>query len=106
MSNKYAIVNIYGRQYKVCEGDKIRSAFNNQDVGASVSFSDVYLLSDQGAIKVGQPTLTGGVVKAKVAEHVRDAKVLVFKYLRKNKSKKLRGHRQPYTVLEIQSIEG
>ena len=105
MSNKYAIVNIYGRQYKVCEGDKIRSAFNNKDIGTAVSFSDIFLLSQDGAITVGQPVLSGGIVKATVTEHIRDKKVLVFKYLRKNKSKKLRGHRQPYTILEIQSIE-
>ena len=106
MSTKYAIVNVFGRQFKVKEGDKIQANYFASDVGAKVSFSDVYMLYKGGSFTVGAPTVAGAKVTATVASHTRADKVLVFKYLRKNHLKKTQGHRQPYTVLTIDKIEG
>jgi large subunit ribosomal protein L21 len=106
VSTKYAIVNVFGRQFKVKEGDKIQANYYASDVGAQVSFSDVYMLNNGGSFKVGAPTVAGAKVTATVAAHTRADKVLVFKYLNKNHLKKTQGHRQPYTVLTIDKIEG
>lgn len=105
MSTKFAIVNVFGRQFTVREGDKIQANYFEGEVGSSLSFPEVLLVNTGADVKVGAPFVSGAKVTALVGEHTRAEKVLVFKYLRKNKSKKMRGHRQPYTTLTIQSIE-
>lgn len=107
MSSKYAVVNVFGRQIRVKEGETIKAAFCvEKNVGDKVDFSEVLLLSDGSATKVGAPVVAGAKVSATVAAHGRDAKVLVFKYLRKNRHKKKVGHRQPFTTLTIDKIQG
>ncbi|BBH51966.1 50S ribosomal protein L21 [Fluviispira sanaruensis] len=108
MSSKtnYAVVNIFGRQYKVAEGDKIKASYIEADVGTTLPFSEVLMINKAGELKVGAPTISGAKVTAQVVAHGREDKVLVFKYLRKNKSKKMHGHRQPFTTLSITHIEG
>jgi large subunit ribosomal protein L21 len=106
VSTKYAIVNIFGRQFKVREGDKVCASFIDTDVGTTVSLSEVYLVNNGSEVKIGAPVVAGAKVTAVVEGFSRGDKVIVFKYLRKNKHKKLRGHRQPYAVLNITSIEG
>ena len=107
MSNKnYAIVKIFGRQYKVAEGEKIKANFIEAEVGTSIPFSEVLMINSGGELKIGQPHLNTAKVTAQVVAHGREDKILVFKYLRKNKSKKMHGHRQDFTNLSITSIEG
>jgi large subunit ribosomal protein L21 len=105
VSKKYAIVNVFGRQIKVSEGDVIQAAFTNSEIGTKLTFDNVVLSSDgAGSTKVGSPYLAGAKVTATVKEQVKAKKVLVFKYLNKNKLKKMRGHRQPYTMLTVDSV--
>jgi large subunit ribosomal protein L21 len=106
VSTKYAVVKVFGRQFKVKEGDKIQANYTAGDVGTKVTFSDVLMLNTGADLKVGAPLLSGAKVTATIQGQIRGEKILVFKYLRKNKLKKTRGHRQPYTVLTIDSIEG
>lgn len=106
MSTKYAIVNVFGRQFKVKVGDKIQANYTESEVGTKLSFPEVFLVSTGAETKVGLPLLQGAKVTATVQGQIRADKVIVFKYLRKNKLKKWKGHRQPYTVLTIDSIEG
>ncbi len=106
MSTKYAIVNVFGRQFKVSEGDKINANFIQSEVGQKLSFAEVFMLNTDNNLKVGAPLIAGAKVTAEVVAHGRADKVIVFKYLRKNKSKKMLGHRQPFTTLTITQIEG
>lgn len=107
MNNKnYAVVKIFGRQYKVVEGEKIKTNFIDADVDTSMSFPEVLMINKSGDLKIGEPQIKGAKVTAKVVSHGREDKILVFKYLRKNKSKKMHGHRQDFTTLSITSIEG
>lgn len=107
MSKKFAIVNVFGRQFKVAEGDKINANFvEAAKPGEKFTFSEVLMLNNGSDLKVGAPHLEGAKVTAEVVAHGREDKVIVFKYLRKNKSKKMHGHRQPFTTLSITSIEG
>lgn len=105
-SKKYAIVSAFGHQFYVREGDKIQTEFIDKDPGAEVTLSDVLFIRDGETTKVGAPTLPTAKIKATLESHGRSPKVLVFKYLRKNHAKKLYGHRQPYSILRINSIEG
>jgi large subunit ribosomal protein L21 len=107
VSNKnYAVVKIFGRQYKVSEGEKIKANFINAEVGTTMPFSEVLMINKGGQLKIGEPQINGAKVTATVVSHGREDKILVFKYLRKNKSKKMHGHRQDFTTLSITSIEG
>jgi large subunit ribosomal protein L21 len=103
---KFAIVDIFGRQFKVSEGDKIKANLVQANPGEKITLSNVYMLNKGAQVQVGAPTIAGARVVAEVVEHGRDDKIIVSKYLRKNKSKKMRGHRQPFTTLTIKSIEG
>lgn len=103
--SKFAIVNIFGRQFKVAEGDKIHANYFESTPGEKVTFSEVLMLNNKGDLKVGSPLVSGAKVTAEVVSHGREDKIIVFKYLRKNKSKKMRGHRQPFTTLSITGIE-
>lgn len=99
----YAIIQTGGKQYKVAAGDEILIEKLEAAVDAEVEF-DVLLVSDESGVKVGKPVLDGVKVKGKVLEHGKGKKVVVFKYKPKKNIRIKRGHRQPYTKVEILSI--
>lgn len=99
----YAIIQTGGKQYKVAAGDEILIEKLEAAVDAEVEF-DVLLVSDESGVKVGKPVLDGVKVKGKVLEHGKGQKVVVFKYKPKKNIRTKRGHRQPYTKVEILSI--
>ena len=99
----YAIIQTGGKQYKVEAGDEILVEKLNADVDAEVEF-DVLLVSDDAGVKIGKPVVDGVKAKAKVVEHGTGEKVIVFKYKPKKNIRTKRGHRQPYTKVEILSI--
>jgi large subunit ribosomal protein L21 len=105
VTTKYAIIQAYGQQFKVKEGDKIQANFVDCEAGTKLTLSDVFLVSEAGKVTIGQPTVANAKVSATVTGHTRGEKILVFKYLRKNKHKKLQGHKQPYSILSIDKIE-
>lgn len=99
----YAIIQTGGKQYKVEAGDEVLVEKLEAAVDAEVEF-DVLLVSDDAGVKVGKPVLDGVKVKGKVVEHGKGKKVIVFKYKPKKNIRTKRGHRQPYTKVEILSI--
>ncbi len=100
----YAIIDIAGKQFKVSNKDNILVPKVAGEVGKSVEFDRVLLVSDQGKVSVGQPTLKGATVKAKILSFERGEKVIVYKKKRRKGFEVKKGHRQDYTKLEIQSI--
>src|SRR5690606_18218379 len=101
----YAIVEIAGLQYKVEQDQQLYVNRLQGDVGAEVSFDRV-LLTDNGSVQVGAPVIDGVSVVAKIVEHVKGDKVIVFKKKRRKGYKKKNGHRQQFTKIEILSIGG
>ena len=99
----YAIIRTGGKQYKVEAGDEILVEKLDAEVNAEVEF-DVLLVADDAGVKIGTPVLDGVKAKAKVVEHGKGKKVIVFKYKPKKNIRTKRGHRQPYTKVEILSI--
>jgi large subunit ribosomal protein L21 len=93
----FAVIRTGGKQYKVAAGDKIKVEMLGTDAGKSV---DVEVLSffDGKELKIGK---TGIKVSAKVLSHGKSDKVVVFKKKRRQNYRRTRGHRQPYTMLEI-----
>ena len=101
----YAIVDIAGKQYKVSEGDKLKVASLNQKTGSGINF-DTVLLTDNGkSVIVGTPTIKGANVSATIIEHGRDRKILVYKKKRRKGYQRKNGHRQGFTLLEINKIK-
>ncbi|MBR9979152.1 MAG: 50S ribosomal protein L21 [Bacteroidetes bacterium] len=101
----YAIVNISGKQFKVSPAQQLFVPLLESEVGSKIEFSDVRLLSDEGGISVGTPVVDSAKVTATVLEHMKDEKILVLKKKRRKGYRKLNGHRQQLTCIEIESIE-
>jgi large subunit ribosomal protein L21 len=102
----YAIVEIAGHQFKVEKDKKLYVHQLDASEGDSVDFDKVLLVDNDGKIAVGTPTVKGAKVSAKVLEHVKGDKVLVFKKKRRKGYKKLNGHRQRFTQVQIENIVG
>ena len=102
----YAIIETGGKQYKVNEGDIIYVEKLNVNEGDTVNFDSVKAISMGEDFKVGAPTVEGASVTAKVLANGKAKKIYVMKYKSKKNEKKKQGHRQPYTKVEILSIEG
>lgn len=100
----YAIIATGGKQYKVSEGDVIKVEKLGAEAGAEVTFDQVLAVSD-GALKVGADA-AGASVKATVVENGKARKVVVYKYKRKSGYHKKFGHRQQYTQVRIDKING
>ena len=101
----YAIVKIQGFQFKIQKDKKIFVHSLEAQEGETVEFNEVLLVDNDGKITVGTPTLANASVKAKVLQHVKGDKVLVFKKKRRKGYKKLRGHRQQFSQIQIEEIK-
>lgn len=102
----YAIIKTGGKQLKAEVGEKLFVEKLGVEAGQEVIFDEVLLIGDEGKVKVGTPTIKGAKVVAKVVKEGKAKKVLVFRYKAKSNHDILKGHRQPYTLVEITSIEG
>jgi large subunit ribosomal protein L21 len=100
----YAIVEIAGQQFKVSKDLKVFVHRLEGKEGDAVSFAKVLLLDDNGSITLGAPAIEGASVDAKVLQHVKGDKVIVFKKKRRKGYKKRNGHRQSLTQIQISAI--
>jgi len=101
---KYAIINTGGKQYMAREGEAIEIDRLPLQVGDDVQWKEVLLLVDNGKIAVGDPFVSGANVKGKVVDQIKGTKILVFKYIPKERYRRRRGHRQRYTRVVIDKI--
>jgi large subunit ribosomal protein L21 len=101
---KYAIINAGGKQYVVKEGETIEVDRMPLQVGDDVQWKEVLLFANNGDVVVGDPFVTGANVKGKVVDQVKGRKILVFKYIPRERYRRRRGHRQRYTRVEIDKI--
>ncbi|MCX6172964.1 MAG: 50S ribosomal protein L21 [Flavobacterium sp.] len=100
----YAIVEIAGQQFKVSKDLKVYVHRLANEEGSKVSFDKVLLLDDNGNITLGAPAIEGASVEAKVLQHLKGDKVIVFKKKRRKGYKKRNGHRQSFTQILIEGI--
>ena len=98
----FAIIETGGKQYRVQENDFVFVEKLEAAEGDTVVFDKVLMLNE----KVGSPYVSGAKVTAKVEAQGRAKKVIVFKYKSKKNYHKKQGHRQPFTKVQITSIEG
>lgn len=100
-----AIFEDRGSQYTVKEGDVIAIDLIEKKSDDIIEFGNVLLLKkDEKDIQIGTPYIKNAKVSAKVIENKKDKKILVFKFKKRKNEKKLKGHRQRYTIIKIESI--
>ena len=100
----YAIFKTGGKQYRVKPGDVLDVEKLPLAVESVAEFDEVLAVSEDGEVTFGAPRVPGAQVLARVQAHYQDRKILVFKYKRKTRYRRKKGHRQSYTRLVIQDI--
>lgn len=100
----YAIIATGGKQYKVSEGDVLKVEKLNAEPGETVTFDQVVAISDKDLKVAGE--VASASVTATVVEQGKRKKVIVYKYKRKTGYHKKNGHRQAYTKVKIEKING
>jgi len=97
----YALVEIAGKQFKVEENSQLKIPYNNNKVGDKISFDKVLYFDDGTKKSIGNPYVSGLSIDAKVIEHGKSPKIIVFKLKRRKGYQKKSGHKQLYTVVEV-----
>jgi large subunit ribosomal protein L21 len=100
----YAVIRAGGTQVRVAAGETIRVPSLAGEPGAEVTFPDVLLLSAEGRVEVGKPTVPGAKVTAEILRHGRGKRVRVVKFKRKKGYLRVQGHRQGFTSVKIKAI--
>ena len=100
----YAVFRTGGKQYRATTGDRLRVERLDAEEGSTVEFDQVLLVGEGADVQLGSPVLAGGRVEAKVTSQGRGKKIVVLKFRRRTNYKRVKGHRQHYTEVEITSI--
>ena len=100
----YAVIKTGGKQYKVCQGEVLRVEKLDAEAGSEVEIPEVLMVVDNTQTKIGRPIVEAATVRAQILEHGRGKKIVVMKKKRRKGYKVKRGHRQPFTTLEIKEI--
>ena len=100
----YAIIETGGKQFKVAKDDVVNVELLDAEVGSTIELDKVLAVGAGADLKVGNPTVEGAKVTAKVLEHGKAKKIVVFHYKPKKNIRKKNGHRQPFTKLQIVEI--
>jgi len=95
----YAVIKTGGKQYRVEPGTQIKVEKLSVNEGETVELPALMVRNDEGSI------VFSGTVEAEVVEHGKHKKVIVFKFKRKKRYSRKRGHRQPYTLLKVKEIK-
>ncbi len=100
----FAIIETGGKQYKVSASKILEIEKLNAKVGDIVKFKNVLLLNDNKNTEIGNPSIEGATVEAKLLDNVKDRTVLVFHKRRRKHSRKKNGHRQRHSKVQITKI--
>ena len=102
----YAIIKTGGKQYKVAEGDEVIIEKLEVAEGDKVTFEEVLTIVDGENVKIGQPVVKGAKVTGSVVKNGKGPKIRIFKFKHKTNYRRRQGHRQPFTKVKIEKIEG
>jgi large subunit ribosomal protein L21 len=103
MKTMFAVIKTGGKQYRVAADDKLKVEKIDGEPGQIIQFSEVLVVGSDPAT-LGTPTVAGASVAAEVIEQSRHPKVIAFKKRRRKNSRRKRGHRQEYTLVQITEI--
>ena len=99
-----AIIRTGGKQYRVAPGTILKVEKLPNEVGASFDIDDVLLIGSGESTKIGTPRVEGAKVRAEVVSHGRGPKLIIYKYRKRQSSRRKQGHRQAYTEIKIVEI--
>ena len=99
-----AVIKTGGKQYIVSPKQKIKIEKLNKKEDSEITFNEVLLLEKNRKIEIGTPLIKGTKVIGKVVSQGKGKKIIVFKYKAKKRYKVKKGHRQPFTEVEITKI--
>lgn len=99
----FAIIQTGGKQLKVVEGQEIYVEKLEVEANDTYEFTEVLAVGTDKLV-IGQPTVAGAKVVAKVVKQGRGNKIIVFKYKRRKNYRRKQGHRQAYTKLVVEKI--
>lgn len=102
----YAIIETGGKQYRVQPGDELKIEKLAIEENETVTFDRVLMVGSENGVKVGTPLVQGASVSAKVVCNGKGKKIIVFKYKNKTNYRRFRGHRQPFSLVQIETING
>ena len=102
----YAVIKTGGKQYKVAIGDKLKLELIPSDIGSKIELTDVLMIVDNDQVRIGSPVIGGASVTASILSQGRHKKVRIFKMRRRKHYQKHQGHRQYYTEVSIDAING
>tara|TARA_B100001057_G_scaffold363801_1_gene366518 strand:+ start:177 stop:608 length:432 start_codon:yes stop_codon:yes gene_type:complete len=100
----FAIIETGGKQYKVSASKILEIEKLDAKKGETIKFKNVLLLSDDKSTEIGNPSIEGATVEAKLLDNVKDRTVLVFHKRRRKNSRKKNGHRQQHSKIQITKI--
>ncbi|HWN66932.1 MAG TPA: 50S ribosomal protein L21 [Haliangium sp.] len=100
----YAVIQTGGKQYRVAPGDTLTVEKLPGNVGDSVEFGEVLMLSKDGSLAMGKPVIQGAKVTGKIVAHGRGDKLVVYKFRRRKNYRLRNGHRQNYTSIQISDV--
>ncbi len=101
----FAVIKTGGKQYKVQKDDKILVEKIEAEEGSKIKLDEVLMVSDDKSAKVGDPTVKGAVVEAKIISQTRGPKITIFKKKRRQNYRRTKGHRQDLTCIQITNIK-
>jgi large subunit ribosomal protein L21 len=100
----YAIFEAGGRQHRAEAGKTVKMDRLEAETGATVEFDKVLALFDEAQATIGAPYVEGAKIIGRVVQQGRDRKIIVFKYRPKSNYKRIRGHRQHFTQVQITEV--
>ena len=101
---RFAVIETGGKQYRVSAGEKIKVEKLAAVTGGSFVFDKVLMVADGDAVEIGTPYVPGAKVEAKAVREGRGEKKIIFKYHSKTRYRRKKGHRQPFTEVEIVKV--
>ncbi|MBA7564172.1 50S ribosomal protein L21 [subsurface metagenome] len=102
----YTLVEIKGKQYRAEKGALLKIDRVDKEKGESLEFKSVLFVSDEKKVKIGTPYVKGVKVKAIVEEHGKNKKITIYKYKKRKNYRRKQGHRQQYSLIRVQDIQG
>jgi large subunit ribosomal protein L21 len=106
----YAVIRSGGKQYRVSQGGSVRVEKLAGEVGSSITLDNVLMIgpdaSEEGEVKIGAPTVDGARVTGTITDQGRGPKLTIFKMKRRKGYRRKYGHRQDYTEIRVDQIEG